>query len=88
MIRTIAAIATLSVLSACSGGPGTEQWCEEKKAQSKSEWSGEDAKTFAKNCLLDSTTIGSEAWCEKMKEKESDELSVEEAKDFAKHCVI
>ena len=30
-------------------------------AKSKSEWTGEEAKTYAKHCVFESTTIGSEA---------------------------
>ena len=48
----------------------------------------DDAKNFAKNCVVDSTTIGSEEWCAKMKEKDASELTVEEAADLAKHCIL
>ncbi len=78
MLKHIATLSTLALLAACgSNDPGTEKWCEAKKAVPKSEWSMEDAKTYAANCVVDSTTIGSEAWCEKMKEKDTGDLTVE-----------
>ena len=89
MLRTIALLSCIALLAGCGGGGvGTEKWCEEKKAQPKSEWSMDDAKNYTKNCVVDSTTIGSEEWCAKMKDKGADDLTVEEAKDLAKHCIL
>ena len=76
------------LLAACTAKPGSEGWCETKKAQSKSEWTGDDAKTFAKHCVFDSQTIGSEKWCENLDEKPKGEWSGNEAGDYAKHCVL
>lgn len=87
MLKQIAVISSIFLLSAC-GGPGTEKWCAEKKAQSKSEWTAEDAKTYTQNCLFDSTTIGSDAWCEKLKGKDKGDMTVDEAAAYAKSCVI
>ena len=75
-------------LAACGGGPGSEKWCQEKKDQPKSQWTGEDAKTFAQHCILDSTTIGSEDWCAKLDDKDKGEWTTSEAADYAKHCVM
>ena len=39
-------------LVACSADPGSEKWCEEKKAQPKSQWTADEASTYAKHCVL------------------------------------
>lgn len=89
MPKHLATLSTLALLAACgSQDPGSEKWCEAKQALPKSQWSMEDAKTYATNCMVDSTTIGSEAWCEKMKQKDTGDLTVEEAADMAKYCII
>jgi hypothetical protein len=87
MLRQIAVISSIVLLSAC-GGPGTEKWCAEKKALSMSEWTADDAKTYTQNCLIDSTTIGSDAWCEKLKGQDKGDMTVDEAAAYAKSCVI
>jgi len=87
-LRLVLASTTLVVLGACSAEPGSEKWCEAKKAQQKSEWTMDDATTFARHCLLDSSKVGSEAWCEKIKEKPKGDLTADEAASYAKHCVM
>ena len=87
-MKRIVLVAGIILLSACSAEPGSEKWCEEKKNQPKSEWSGSDAATFARNCILESTTIGSEAWCKDLKKKPKGEWSANEAASYAKHCVM
>jgi len=81
-------IAAILGLVACSAEPGTEKWCEAKKEQPKSEWTGSDAATFAKNCLLDGMEVGSEKWCENLSGKPKGEWTTDEAATYAKHCVI
>ncbi|TXS93956.1 DUF3012 domain-containing protein [Parahaliea maris] len=75
-------------LAGCSNEPGSEGWCEDKKAQSKSEWTADDAVTFASHCVFEGTTVGSEAWCEALAEKPKGDWSSNEAADYAKHCVF
>ena len=87
-MKRLLVIGSIVLLSACSAEPGSEKWCEAKKAQSKSEWTASDAGTFAKNCLLDSTTIGSETWCEDLSDKPRGEWTGDETKGYAKHCVL
>ncbi len=87
-MKRIVLVAGIILLVACSPEPGSEKWCEEKKNQPKSEWSGSDAATFARNCILESTTIGSEAWCKDLKKKPKGEWSANEAASYAKHCVM
>ena len=78
----------LVLLTACSAKPGSEKWCEAKKEQPKSEWTGDEAKTYAKHCIFDSQTIGSEKWCANLDEKSKGDWTTSETADYAKHCVL
>jgi hypothetical protein len=87
-VRLALTATLLAGLAACSAEPGSTAWCEQKKEQPKTEWSMEDVGTFAKHCVIDSTTVGSEPWCENMKEKPKGDWTADEAGDYAKHCVL
>jgi len=87
-MKRLLVIGGILLLSACSAEPGSEKWCAAKKEQPKSEWTGSDAATFAKNCLLESTTIGSEKWCENLSGKPKGDWTADEGAAYAKHCVI
>ena len=75
-------------LVACSAEPGSEKWCEEKKAQPKSQWTASDAGTYAKNCVIEGMEVGSEKWCEDLSGKPKGEWTADEASSYAKHCVL
>ena len=47
---SVASFALLAV--ACSPEVGSTEWCEDMKGKDKGQWTAEDAKTFAKSCLL------------------------------------
>ena len=85
---SIAAVASVALLGACADKPGSEGWCEDMSAKSKSEWTGDEAKTYAAHCVLESTTIGSETWCENLKETPKGEWTTQEVADYAKYCVV
>lgn len=87
-LRLVLASIALVVLGACSAEPGSEKWCDAKKEQPKSEWTMDDATTFARHCLLDSSTVGGEAWCEKLEKKPKGDWTADEAASYAKHCVM
>ncbi len=87
-MRTAIIVTTALLLTACSADPGSEAWCTAKKEQPKSEWSADDAKTYARHCVLESQTIGSEAWCEDLEETPKGDWTASEAADYAKHCVM
>lgn len=87
-MRRAVLIGTLLALGACSVEPGSEKWCQQKADQPKSEWTSSDAVTYARNCILDSTTIGSKEWCADLAEKPKAEWTAEDAASYAKHCVI
>ena len=87
-LRMLLIAASVAGLAGCAPEPGSEKWCASKKAQPESEWSMDDATTYAKHCLLDSSTVGSEAWCEKVREKRKGDWTADEAASYAKHCVM
>ncbi len=47
-------LATLlsTALAACSPEVGSEAWCEEMNEKDKGEWSANEARDFAKSCIL------------------------------------
>jgi hypothetical protein len=87
-MRRAIIISSLLLLGACSVEPGSEKWCAQKKEQAKSEWSGSDAITFARNCLLDGSAVGSQEWCEDMADKPKGEWTADETASYAKHCIL
>ena len=87
-MRVAIVLGCVSLLAACSVEPGSEKWCAQMDETSKSEWTMDDAKTYASRCVIDSRTIGSEEWCAKLDEKDKGEWTTSEAADYAKHCVM
>jgi hypothetical protein len=87
-IRSLAVVGLTVLLVACTAEPGSERWCKQKKEQAKSEWSMEDAKTFAAHCLIEDFTIGSKDWCENLNDKPKGDWTADEAASYAKHCVM
>ena len=85
---SIAVVAGVSLLSACADKPGSKGWCEDMSAKSKGDWTGDEAKTYAAHCVLESTTIGSQAWCKNLKETPKGEWTTQEVADYAKYCVV
>lgn len=81
-------LATIALLTACSDEPGSRAWCDDKKAQPKSEWTADDAMTFARHCVFDGSSVGSEEWCAALDEKDKGDWSANEATDYAKYCVF
>ena len=72
----------------CTDKPGSAGWCEQMSGKTKSEWTGEDAKTYASHCVFESTTIGSESWCENLNETPKGEWTTQGVADYAKYCVV
>ena len=87
-MKRLLVISSILLLAACSAEPGSEKWCEAKKEQSKTEWSGSDMATYTKNCLIDGMEVGSEDWCEDLAGKPKGDWTATETKTYAKHCVI
>ena len=87
-MRPLLVAAAALALAACTAEPGSERWCEAKKEQPKSEWTMDDAATFAAHCLIDDLTVGSEAWCKHLSDKPKGEWTADEAASYAKHCLM
>jgi hypothetical protein len=87
-MKRILIIASILTLAACSVDPGSEKWCAAQKEQPKSEWTGSDAKTYTKNCIIEGMAIGSKEWCEDLSDKPKGEWTGDDTKAFAKNCVM
>ena len=87
-MRKLVLLGSVFILMACAAEPGSERWCAQQAEQPKSEWSGSDALTYTKNCLIDGTSIGSKEWCEELAETPKGEWTGDEAASYTKHCVI
>lgn len=52
-MKKIALAALLLVpLAACSPEVGSEEWCADMKEKPRGEWTGNEAKDYAKHCLF------------------------------------
>ncbi|MEZ5570493.1 MAG: DUF3012 domain-containing protein [Halioglobus sp.] len=87
-MRHIVIIGSILLLIACSAEPGSEKWCQQKKEQAKSEWTGSDAVTYARNCLIEGFAVGSEDWCKNLSEKPKGEWTANETASYAKYCIM
>jgi len=87
-MRRIFVIGSILLLGACSVEPGSDKWCTMKKDQPKSEWTSSDAATYARHCLLASTTVGSADWCQDFSDKPKGEWTANDTASYAKHCVM
>jgi hypothetical protein len=87
-MRQVLVVSSILFLAACSADPGSEEWCAAKKEQSKSEWTGSDAATYARHCIIDGLEVGSDGWCEDLAGKPKGEWTADEAASYAKHCVM
>jgi hypothetical protein len=87
-MRKLTLVSAVVFLAACAAEPGSERWCSQKADQPKSEWSGSDALTYTRNCLVDGTSVGSTEWCEGLADTPKGEWTGDEAASYAKHCVM
>ena len=52
-IARVVALATVTtIIAACSPEVGSEEWCNDLKKKPKMEWTAQEAKDFAKHCVL------------------------------------
>ena len=86
--RLVLLVSAVLLLSGCTDKPGSEGWCQTQKEIPKSDRAGEDAKTYAKHCLIDSTTVGSDAWCEDLDETPKNKWTTEEVAQYGQYCVV
>ena len=87
-MKRLLILSSVLALAACAPEPGTEKWCAAKQEQPKSEWTGPDAATYAKNCIIDGMEVGSDKWCEDLAGKPKGEWTGDEASTYAKNCVM
>lgn len=52
MKKIIGVLLTLLMVSACSPEVGSEKWCKNMKEKPKGDWSVNEAKDYAKHCVL------------------------------------
>ncbi|MBC8412273.1 DUF3012 domain-containing protein [bacterium] len=52
MKKLLIVIAVSWIFSACSAEVGSEKWCENLKEKPKGEWTANEAKDYAKNCIF------------------------------------
>ena len=48
----LASLLIAGVLTACAPEVGSEEWCAEMKDKPKGDWTANEAKDFAKHCIL------------------------------------
>ena len=48
----IAILVLVASLVACAPEVGSEEWCEDVAGKSKGDWTANEAKEFAKSCVL------------------------------------
>ncbi len=51
-VALIVGLGSVSLLAACSPEVGSKEWCEDMKKKDKGGWTADEAKEFAKNCIL------------------------------------
>ncbi|QSP95484.1 DUF3012 domain-containing protein [Marinobacter salinisoli] len=49
---TASLLAALTLLAGCSPEVGSKAWCEDMEATPKGEWTANEARDYAKNCLF------------------------------------
>lgn len=76
------------LVAGCADKPGSEGWCSTLSERDKSSWTGEEAKTYARHCILESTTVGSDAWCDKLEKTPKGDWTTQEVADYAQYCTV
>lgn len=77
-------ISVCLLMSGCAR-VGSDAWCEKMKGKPKGEWTGDEAGSYAKYCVLG---MDSEKWCEKLEKKPKGDWTANEAGDYAKNCIV
>ncbi len=52
IIRLIAIVITLFLISACAPEVGSEKWCTQMKEKSKGDWTANEMADFTKHCIF------------------------------------
>jgi hypothetical protein len=51
-LMTVIVLLLVLLFSGCSPEPGSKQWCEKMEDKAKGDWTGNEATTFAKHCIM------------------------------------
>jgi hypothetical protein len=51
-LPVLAVLATIALVAACSPEVGSKEWCTDMDKKAKGDWSANEAKDFAKHCIL------------------------------------
>lgn len=54
MKKTMLALTSLLLITACSPEIGSQDWCEQLKEKPKGDWTATEAKDYTKHCLFKS----------------------------------
>jgi hypothetical protein len=87
-MRRILLIGSILFLSACSVEPGSEKWCLLKADQPKTDWTGSDAITYARNCLIEGSALGSTGWCKDLSNKPKGDWTSNDMTGYARYCIM
>ena len=50
--HAFAFLGAFALLAACSPEVGSPEWCSDMKEKSSDQWTGDETKAYAKNCLF------------------------------------
>jgi hypothetical protein len=51
-ISALVVLGAVSLAVACSPAVGSKEWCDDLKKKDKAQWTAQEAKDFAANCIL------------------------------------
>jgi len=52
MNKILLFIMIVGIFSACAPGVGSERWCKKMEEKPKGDWTANEAKDYAKNCIF------------------------------------
>jgi hypothetical protein len=81
--RLLAVFLMGMVVSACAP-VGSDAWCENMNEKPKGDWTGDEAASYTKYCVLG---MDPKKWCDKMEALPKDQWTAEDAEDYAKQCI-
>jgi len=56
MLTTVTLLLFAALMGACAPEVGTQKWCEKMEEKPKGDWTANEAKDFAKYCVLGNYT--------------------------------
>lgn len=71
------------LLGACAP-VGSDSWCEKMGDKPKGDWTGDEAASYTKYCVLG---LDPDKWCEKMEDTPKTKWTAEDAEAYAGQCI-